>query len=105
VLAGCLAKLNKLPAWLINLAPTRSPTKAVRFGAIAFIRFRRYSASWVRYTVMEMTWSHSECMCAMSESEISVPIDISAAAFTVASRSSGKIAANEVAAAFVRKPG
>jgi hypothetical protein len=44
-------------------------------------------------------------MCAISESEISVPIDISAAAFRTASRSSGRIAAKSVSAQFVRKPG
>lgn len=40
----------------------------------------------------------------MSESEISVPIDISAAAFSTASRSSGRMAAKDVVAALVRKP-
>lgn len=43
-------------------------------------------------------------MCDMSESEISVPIDNSAAALTAASRSSGRIISNEVEDAFVRKP-
>jgi hypothetical protein len=43
-------------------------------------------------------------MWAISESEISVPIDISAAAFKTASRSSGRIAAKSVSAQFVRKP-
>ena len=43
-------------------------------------------------------------MCAISESEISVPIDISAATLRVASSSSGRILANEVVAAFVRNP-
>lgn len=51
-----------------------------------------------------MTWSHSEWMWAMSESDISVPIEISAAAFSTASRSSGRMAANDVDAAFVRNP-
>ena len=40
----------------------------------------------------------------MSDSEISVPMEISAAALTVASRSSGRIAAKSVVPAFVRKP-
>lgn len=53
---------------------------------------------------MEMTWSHNEWMWAMSESEISVPIEISAAAFSTASRSSGRMAAKSVEDAFVRKP-
>jgi hypothetical protein len=43
-------------------------------------------------------------MWAMSESEISVPIDISAAALRTASRSSGRSSAKDVVAAFVRKP-
>lgn len=43
-------------------------------------------------------------MCAISESEISVPIEISAAAFTVASRSSGRMEERSVVEAFVRKP-
>lgn len=51
-----------------------------------------------------MTCSHRELMCAMSESEISVPMEISAAALTVASRSSGRMAAKSVVAAFVLKP-
>lgn len=37
-------------------------------------------------------------------SDISVPIDISAAAFRTASRSSGSMVSNVVVAAFVRKP-
>lgn len=104
VLAGCLAKLSKLPAWLINRAPTSSPTSTVRLGAMAFMRLRRYSASCVRYAEIEMTWSHSEWMWAMSESEISVPMEISAAALSTSSRSSGRMAANDVDDAFVRKP-
>lgn len=40
----------------------------------------------------------------MSDSDISVPIEISAAAFRTASRSSGRITAKSVVAAFVRKP-
>lgn len=51
-----------------------------------------------------MTWSHREWMWEISESEISVPIEISAAALRTASRSSGKIAAKSVDAAFVLKP-
>lgn len=43
-------------------------------------------------------------MCAISESEISVPMEISAAALSTASRSSGRIAAKSVVAALVRKP-
>ncbi|KAH3686773.1 hypothetical protein WICPIJ_002252 [Wickerhamomyces pijperi] len=35
--AGDLAKEIKEPEWAINLAPTNSPTKAVKFGAMAFI--------------------------------------------------------------------
>ena len=40
----------------------------------------------------------------MSDSEMSVPIEMAAAAFKVASRSSGRMAAKSVVAAFVRKP-
>ena len=40
----------------------------------------------------------------ISESEISVPMEISAAALRTASRSSGKTEAKSVVAAFVRKP-
>ena len=40
----------------------------------------------------------------MSESEISVPMESSAAAFIVDSSSSGKMVSNEVLEAFVRKP-
>lgn len=40
----------------------------------------------------------------MSESDISVPIEISAAALSTASRSSGRIAASDVDDAFVLKP-
>ena len=54
---------------------------------------------------MEMTWSQSELMWAMSVSAISVPIDSSAAALTAASRSSGSIISNDVVDAFVRNPG
>ena len=43
-------------------------------------------------------------MCAMSDSEMSVPIEMTAAAFRVASRSSGRVSAKSVEAAFVRKP-
>ena len=43
-------------------------------------------------------------MWLMSESEISVPMEISAAALTVASSSSGRIEAKSVVAAFVLKP-
>ena len=43
-------------------------------------------------------------MCVRSESEISVPIDISEAALIVASISSGRIAAKSVEAALVLKP-
>ena len=53
---------------------------------------------------MAMTWSQREWMWSMSESEISVPMLISAAAFRTASRSSGRTAAKSVSAQFVRKP-
>ena len=41
--AGHLAKLTKLPAWQINLAPTNYPTTVVKLGANACILFLRYS--------------------------------------------------------------
>jgi len=40
---GYLAKFIKLPAWEINLDPINSPTKTVKFGAMAYILFLRYS--------------------------------------------------------------
>ena len=43
-------------------------------------------------------------MCARSDSDISVPMDISAAALMVASKSSGRTEAKSVVAAPVRKP-
>jgi hypothetical protein len=43
--AGYLAKFTSEPAWAINLAPTNSPTIVVRFGAIAYILFFKYSES------------------------------------------------------------
>lgn len=51
-----------------------------------------------------MTWSHKAWMWDISESEISVPMESSAAALRIASRSSGRMAAKSVVAAFVRKP-
>ena len=71
---------------------------------MAFIRFLRYSESWARYSEMEMTWSHREWMWSMSDWEMSVPIEMTAAAFRVCSRSSGRIAAKSVEAPFVLKP-
>ena len=50
---------------------------------------------------MEITWSQRERIWLISESEISVPIDISAAALTVASGSSGRMEAKSVVEAFV----
>lgn len=44
-------------------------------------------------------------MCAISESEISVPMEISAAALRTASRSSGRMLEKSVDTALVRKPG
>ena len=41
--AGCLAKLRRDPAWEMSLAPTSSPTRTVRLGAMATMRFLRYS--------------------------------------------------------------
>uniref|UniRef100_A0A6B0TTF5 Putative secreted protein n=1 Tax=Ixodes ricinus TaxID=34613 RepID=A0A6B0TTF5_IXORI len=41
--AGCLARFSSEPACEISLAPTNSPTRIVRFGATAVMRFLRYS--------------------------------------------------------------
>ena len=57
--AGCLARLIKLPEWLISLAPTSSPTSCVRLGAIAAILFLRYSAKLALYWEIEMTYPAS----------------------------------------------
>lgn len=51
-----------------------------------------------------MTWSQAPLMFAKSDSEISVPIEISAASLMVCSSSSGRMVASEVEEAFVRKP-
>lgn len=53
---------------------------------------------------MAITWSHRELMWLISESEISVPMEISAAALMVASRSSGRTEEKSVVEAFVLKP-
>ena len=55
VLAGCFARFSNEPAWEMSRAPTSSPTMAVRFGAIAIMRLRRYSDSCARYSEIEMT--------------------------------------------------
>jgi hypothetical protein len=49
-----------LPACAINLAPTNSPTIVVRFGAIAYILFLRYSESYALYSVKSRTYWDSE---------------------------------------------
>ena len=43
MLAGCLARFMRLPAWEMRRAPTSSPTRMVRLGAMAIMRFLRYS--------------------------------------------------------------
>ena len=45
-----LAKLIKLPACDISLAPTNSPNIIVKLGAIAFILFFKYSFRLSRYS-------------------------------------------------------
>jgi hypothetical protein len=45
VAAGCLAWFMSEPACAMSRAPTSSPTMVVRFGAMLFMRFARYSAS------------------------------------------------------------
>lgn len=74
VLAGCLARFMRLPAWAMRRAPTSSPTMTDRLGATAFMRFCRYSHSVARYSDREMTWSHSMPMLMTSVSLMSVPI-------------------------------
>lgn len=44
--AGYLAKLTRLPACAMRRAPTSSPTMVVRLGAMAYIRFFKYSESY-----------------------------------------------------------
>lgn len=39
--AGCLARLTRLPAWAIRRAPTSSPTRVVRLGAMDRMREQR----------------------------------------------------------------
>jgi len=88
--AGCLASDTSEPAWAMRRAPTSSPTRAVRLGAMAAMRLRKYSYSSVRYWVIEMTWSARRWMWSRSESEISVPIDTAAADLSASSSSSGR---------------
>ena len=163
------------PACAISRAPTSSPTRTVKFGATAIIRFFKYSNNCPRYSEISMTWMKRcqmekaeeskifaqltnnlsgrpinkifvsdwggyschhrllvnvllpllqlrfepqtdssepneikrtwEQRCrtlAMSSSEISVPIEISAASFTCASTSAGKRSDRSRSLAFVR---
>lgn len=46
VLAGCLAKIFRLPACAISLAPTSSPTNTVRLGGMTNMQFFRYSSGY-----------------------------------------------------------
>merc|ERR1719342_531007 len=61
--AGCLARFIKVPAWAINLAPTNSPTSPAKLGAIAIMRFFRYS-----YNCPLYSWISTTCWqrCLMS---------------------------------------
>mmetsp|Transcript_58414 Transcript_58414/g.178116 ORF Transcript_58414/g.178116 Transcript_58414/m.178116 type:complete len:298 (-) Transcript_58414:167-1060(-) len=105
VLDGCLAKLMSEPAWEMSRAPTSSPTMYVKFGAIAFIRSFKYSAKEMRYSVSSITRSASVWMLAKSSVVISVPIDVSADAFTSPAMSSGTpTLLKSVSLAFGRKP-
>ena len=44
----------------MSLAPTSSPTISVRLGAMAIIRFLRYSYSSLRYSDISTTWEVSD---------------------------------------------
>lgn len=55
--AGYLAKLVKLPAWQMSLAPTFSPIKEVSEGATAFILSLMYCWRLSLYSYCFNTWS------------------------------------------------
>mmetsp|Transcript_52392 Transcript_52392/g.103418 ORF Transcript_52392/g.103418 Transcript_52392/m.103418 type:complete len:265 (+) Transcript_52392:748-1542(+) len=61
----------------------------VKFGAMAFIRNFKYSASDARYSVSSTTRSARVLMLVRSSSVISVPMEVSAAALTSFAMSSG----------------
>lgn len=102
--AGFFINSVRLPAWEINRAPTRSPTNAVRLGAMARIRLERYEESSLRYSVKPTTWSARMLMCSRSSDVISVPIDTSAAALMASSISSGRMSDKSVLEALLRMP-
>ena len=88
----------RLPACEISLAPTNSPNIIVKFGAIAFILFLRYSDKLSLYSAINniikpnsVTYVAKLLIYFSSVSLISVPIEISAASLTSFSISSVKI--------------
>ena len=76
---GSLAKLIKEPAFAINFAARSSPTKIVRFGAIAFILVAKYSARVALYSEISTTYWANDLMFISSSSRISDPIETSEA--------------------------
>mmetsp|Transcript_56389 Transcript_56389/g.114898 ORF Transcript_56389/g.114898 Transcript_56389/m.114898 type:complete len:228 (+) Transcript_56389:1230-1913(+) len=104
VLAGCFARLSRLPACAMRRAPTSSPTITVRFGAMAFMRCWRYSNSLARYSDRLITWSASWLMFSRSTSLMSVPMEMTAVSLRLASTSSGRMSDRSVAAQAWRMP-
>ena len=94
--AGCLAKLSSDPAWAIRRAPTSSPTSTVRLGAMAFMRFFRYSNSCARYSVSLTTWVASCLILMISSGDTSVPMDTSATVLSSSSTASVRISDRSV---------
>merc|ERR1719429_126436 len=102
--AGCLARFIKVPAWAINLAPTNSPTSTVKLGAIAIMRFFRYSYNCPLYSWISTTCWQRCLMLTISSPLISVPILISAASFTFSSTSSGNTSLRSIVLALSLVP-
>merc|ERR1719145_403643 len=96
--AGCLARFIKVPAWAINLAPTNSPTSTVKLGAIAIMRFFRYS-----YNCPLYSWISTTCWQRCLMLIISSPL-ISAASFTFSSTSSGNTSLRSIVLALSLVP-
>mmetsp|Transcript_47520 Transcript_47520/g.117684 ORF Transcript_47520/g.117684 Transcript_47520/m.117684 type:complete len:207 (-) Transcript_47520:577-1197(-) len=102
--AGCFARFISEPACAMRRAPTSSPTITDKLGAIACIRFLRYSHSCVRYSLNSITCVQSISTFSMSSSLTSVPIEISAASFISASTSSASTSEKSMPLHLVRSP-
>mmetsp|Transcript_167685 Transcript_167685/g.407580 ORF Transcript_167685/g.407580 Transcript_167685/m.407580 type:complete len:220 (+) Transcript_167685:589-1248(+) len=102
--AGCLARLSSDPACAMSRAPTSSPTSTVRLGAIAFMRFFRYSFSWARYSVSLTTWVASCFILIVSSADTSVPMDTSATVLSSSSTASVRMPDRSVPWMFSRVP-